>query len=94
MCIPNSFGIVILVDRDVVVNYKTTPVQFIEEIFGKDLISGDEDTGWTVKELLYSLIIIHLIRYNGNTEAVLLHLATQLNNTLISVAIDDGPFDV
>ena len=93
MCIPNSFGIVILVDRDVVVNYKTTPVQFIEEIFGKDLISGDEDTGCAGKELLYSLIIYHLIRYNGNTEAVLLHLSTQLNNTLISVAIDYGPWD-
>ena len=63
---------------------------------GKE-IGGDEDTGGTSSELLHDHVtshLVHLTMHNGNTEIVLLHLVSQLNNSLFGVAIDQSLVDV
>ena len=91
----DSIDIVLLLERSVVVNHKTTLFRAV--FFEEDLISGDEDTTGTGTEFLYDLItslLIHLNLHYGDTEIVLLQLVAQLSNSLIVVAKDDGHVDV
>ncbi len=91
----DSIDIVLLRERSVVVNHKTTLFRAV--FFEEDLISGDEDTTGTGTEFLYDLItslLIHLNLHYGDTEIVLLQLVAQLSNSLIVVAKDDGRVDV
>jgi len=86
--------IVLLLERELVVDDKTNLLNI--DTSGEE-IGGDEDTGGTGTELLHDHVtshLVHLTVHNGDTEVVLLHLVSQLNNSLLSVAIDQGLVDI
>jgi hypothetical protein len=86
--------IVLLLERELVVDDKTNLLNI--DTSGEE-IGGDEDTGGTGTELLHDHVtshLVHLTVHNGDTEVVLLHLVSQLNNSLFGVAIDQSLTDV
>lgn len=86
--------VVLLLEGELVVDDKTDLLNI--DTSGEE-IGGDEDTGGTSSELLHDHVtshLVHLTMHDGNTEIVLLHLVSQLNNSLFGVAIDQGLVDI
>ena len=90
----DSVDVVLLLEGKLVVDNET---DLLDVDTSGQKISGDEDTGGASSELLHDHVtghLIHLSVHNGNTEIVLLHLLSQLGDSLLGIAIDQCLIDI